>query len=134
MKTYYDLILDFLSKYRDKGEDFYTTKDIIEAYKGCLEYFEDCYQGILAEYDNDIWIREVIEDTLTNELFKGYSEHENFIAEVARIDEKFKQITIEINNIHSKYWWENRVLKKAGPLYAEDVKIFFGKEIEICNN
>lgn len=80
------------------------------------------YNDCLSEYDNDIWVRQQIEELLTEQKLQDFMELVEFKAAVSEIDERLKTLFIPgIKRTDTNLWWEQGVLKNGTGYYLEDV-------------
>lgn len=135
-RSFNEFFKEFATK-KGINNKYLTPFDMLTTYKGIVEHFKNNlypYNCILAEYDFDLLIRNDIQEFA--DYFVSISancvEYFNFLQCLGTIDSSFKEITFEIDEIPARNWWEKRILKRAGTLYAEEVKFYYGKEIEVC--
>lgn len=105
--------------------------ELLESYQFLLQQFQDSYDWNIEEYDNDIYIRDIIENAvLQNKELQGFEELNHFRSRVYDLDDKLKQMTFYFCRSPELPWWINRILKKAGSRYSEEVKRIYGFDLE----
>lgn len=105
--------------------------ELLVSYQFILDQFQDSYEWNIEEFDNDISIRSIIEvAVLQNEELQRFEELNHFRAKVYELDDKLKQKTFYFCRSPRLPWWMNRILKKAGSRYSEDVKRIYAIDLE----
>jgi hypothetical protein len=82
---------------------------------------KDGYDMSVYEFDNDMdSYRGPIEHLFSNKDLETFEEHRKLKLIVDKIDDKFKGLTIEVNDLSSRdTWWSRRILLKAGDEYFD---------------
>lgn len=131
------LIISFLFSLRDEGYDFYNIEEVLLAYKNWIKYLSNGgYSNTVDEFNFDMGFREDAIDPLINiiknNIVTATNSEKKFLLDLEELDKNFYEITIPAPRIIEDlpFWW-NRILKKAGRIYAEDVKLIFDIDIEI---
>ncbi|MGW4023944.1 hypothetical protein [Streptomyces sp. NPDC005009] len=116
------------SGYRETGTPF----RILEMWEEHVDDCRDGYGGTLYEYENELSVRRFLQAVLGDPVIRETPEIEWFAAEVARIDEKFREILDDGFELPSgSTWWERRIPRVAGEEMSRDVKEHFGIEMEV---
>jgi hypothetical protein len=64
----------------------------MEAWGNFVRICTEGYNDYIEEYDNDLFIRRVIEEILLNEKLKRYSQFSYFVNRIEQIDAQFKKL------------------------------------------
>lgn len=92
---------------------------------------EEGYFHNIYEYTNDLHVRSRIEVVLTDPRLQHAPRFDNFAAQVAQLDERFRSLLMPGVTIPGgEHWWEQGVLKQAGVEYANDVKTLYNIDIQ----
>ncbi len=111
------------------------SRDLPELITCWLGFVEDCEEGYswdVSEYNNEIHVRNELEEILTNPELMTFQEHSSFISTVQDIDRRFKRLLH--NHYHlsnNKEWWNRGVLSAAGEEYVEYFKNAYGFDINL---
>ncbi|MFD8599185.1 hypothetical protein ACFV1L_29685 [Kitasatospora sp. NPDC059646] len=96
---------------------------------------EDCQEGYSAtlfEYWNDLSVRGFLQTVIESLGAEGAPEAAWFIAEVAEIDLRFKNLIEGGFDISGRWgWWEQKIPRFSGENMARDVRDQFGFEMEV---
>lgn len=126
MNDYHSEFKLILKKLGFEDNAHYTHYGLLEGYEGLIESLSKEYDWNIEEFDNDIFIREVIEVILVSKSLKIYNEYDEFQNRIMELDQKLKEISYPYIRQHDKKWWENIILKNGGPTYNEDVFMNYG--------
>ncbi len=92
------------------------------------------YAYSIFDLDNDLTIRDLIQDLMEDRELMEYSEHIFFCSEIGKLDECLKNAFIEnYEREGSEKWWMKGILKQAGSEYSENVRHFYGVTIKKSN-
>lgn len=106
--------------------------DFMDLWQELVDRCSDGYMGTLGEFEHDIEIREDIEHILNANELKQFDDFVFFTNSISENDFRFRTMTktnAEVKSM-SKYWWENVLLKFAGPEYIKDVKTTYDIDID----
>jgi hypothetical protein len=108
---------------------------LIENWQETVESGKD-YHFTLFEWDDEISVRELIENILNNEQIKQLEYfYTDFNARVNKIDSEFRSITFDdFERPHCKNWWEKRILKGGEDEYKEHIKQFYSIDLDELNH
>lgn len=131
------IINNFLFSLREEGYDFYNIEDVLLEYKNLIKYLSNGgYSNSVNEFNFDMEFREdaiePIKIIIKNNIITATNSEKKFLQDLEELDKIFYEITMPAPRIIEDlpFWW-NRILKKAGQIYAEDVKLMYGIDIEI---
>lgn len=132
----YKVISDYLLDLREKhGYDYYTKEEMLHDYErhiNCLANGK--YDDYLVEYDSDWEFWQIIFDLIDILILNRLYDHESmkdFITRYRQANTLLLDNLIPVKEVPGLPWYSYSVLKKAGRLYAEDVKLHHGIDIEI---
>lgn len=114
---------------KEKDREILMPGDLIEKWDEFVEQCEEGYQLSLYDYDNEITIRDDIHDIISSKILQEFKEYKIFIEQVDFIDRRFKEVSIECDNIPGQTWWKRRILKYAGDQYVENVKAEWNMDV-----
>ncbi|MEU4618116.1 hypothetical protein [Streptomyces umbrinus] len=109
-----------------------------EALRSWEETVDECVDGYdldVSEYLNDLSIRDLLERVADDSSVRLLPEYSWFTAELARIDERFKEVLADGPLIRAKErrWWR-RSLPTAGRAdFVSDVKERYGVELMLVD-
>ncbi len=89
-------------------------------------FVDQCAEGYdwnIYEFDNELSVRDSIEEILNDPVFKQFYEFGGFVREVHDADERYRDL-LQPNvkrTSFSESWWHTGVLKSAGDEYCSDV-------------
>lgn len=139
-KEYNILFSKTLDKHKIKS--LKSPLDAIRVWKKFVDEISKDYDFIPLEFEHDLQnIRPSIELLLTDEILIKQNQHKNFITSIKELDAKFRTLTMENlawKHLKPRYWFEHRILKKAGSTYANFINSRFeqnhGVKVEIEKN
>lgn len=104
----------------------YNANQLLKAWEA---FVEECYEGyrwILAEYDNDVFPRTIIESVIESPDVPRDADYEKFRTAVDVIDAKLRAIQLEGSvRPNRQKWWDQLILRYGGPDYASDIETFY---------
>ena len=108
-------------------------EDIIIQWRDFVQDIEDGYNCVPPEFDHDLnLVRADIDFPLNSSDLQEFEDHKNFCSAIHDIDKKFLSLTNEIKFLPIEWnWWQRRVLKKAGPEYADFINIHWTEKYGI---
>ena len=100
------------------------------------DFITSCIEGYpysLFDYDLDIYMRGQIDFLIKSPDLQGFSEFRIFKTKIEEIDNQLMSITMDRPNKKqlSLSWWENRILKYAGPEYVKNILDIYDLKIEL---
>ncbi len=106
--------------------------DLITCWSAFVEECEEGYSWDVSEYNNEIRVRNELEQLLTNSELIQFQEHKLFEDAVQEIDNRFRRL------LHTNYqmsekqeWWMRGVLSAAGEEYVKYYKKAHGFDIDL---
>ncbi|ALI06683.1 MULTISPECIES: hypothetical protein [Pseudomonas] len=97
-------------------------------------FIEECQEGYdwdYSEYRNEIRVRGLIEELLSDPRISNADELAHLFSEVFRLDEKFKCLLQSgVSMLEGGHWWEQGVLIRAGDEYCHYMKSAYGIYVE----
>ena len=128
-EDYNTLFFDCMRKH--SIEFLKSPSNTIELWKEFVDEISEDYDFIHVEFEHDLQnIRPQIELLLSDKALNRQNEHKRFISSIKELDDEFIVLTMENpawKQLERRYWFENRVLKKAGPNYARFINDHFEK-------
>ena len=131
----YKVISDYLSDLRVQGFGYYTKEEMLEDYINHINrlvntiYFES-----MDDYDADWAYWDIIFDLEiiinANQLFDKPS-MQDFMNKYKQANDLLLENLIPVKIAPGLPWYSYSVLKKAGKIYADDVKLVYGIDIQI---
>jgi len=93
------------------------------------------YAYTIFELDDQLHVRKIIEDLLQDEVLKRSSSHGIFEHSILEADRQLKAFFIPgFKRPNTQYWWEQGLLKEAGPQYVENAGVFYGVAVKNCEH
>lgn len=106
--------------------------ELLDTWKQFVAECKSGYEMSIYEYDNDLSVRDKIEEIISAKQVKGYQEYYDFSKKVDFIDNLFKKLLSPNVKRDNKYtWWQQGILVKAGEEYARDINDLFHFQINI---
>lgn len=126
---------EYLNHLCKQGLDYYSKEEILDDYQALVFSLKNKpYNGIVSELDFDMeicYLTEDIKNIITKNKLENFNSNEEFLKRLLVINNLFDDITFLIKSTPGLPWWYYRILKKAGSIYANDVKQLFGIDIEV---
>jgi hypothetical protein len=125
---------NYLSLFHVKTSKHFFPNDLVKRWESILKEIIEGYNYVEPELDHDLFIRDVIEKLITDNELDKYSEHQIFKTQIFSVDEKIKELVFPNPKHEGKEninWWQIIILKKGGPVYAEDIKTLYNIDIKI---
>jgi len=108
--------------------------DMAGGWKGFVAQCEEGYSDNIYEFRNDLSVRNLIEEILGSPDLAEFQHQFQWIrAEVDTIDERYRQILLEVDVEPGKPWWEARIPRLAGEELAADFLSRYGVSVEVVN-
>lgn len=112
---------DAVAQRRRRGP--YTPTGILGVWEQLVEVVEAGYEDNVYEYDNDLAIRDLIEQLLQLPVLAEFSESGWFREGVAALDDRMRsELTTEPIRLPGRQWWRSHLPVKAGVELADDLK------------
>lgn len=119
---------DAVAQRRRRGP--YTPTGIVGAWEQLVEMVEAGYQDNVYEYDNDLAIRDLIEELLQLPALAGFPEFGWFSESVAALDNRMRSgLSAEPIRLPDHRWWRSHLPVKAGAELAGDLKGAYGYQV-----
>ena len=115
------------------GAKEYNLSVLLSEWTSFVSQCEQGYQFDISEYDNDVSIRDKIEEVINNEELYSPQDVQRFADAVHMLDEQLRALFID--NVYRPFtsgtWWEASILKFAGQEYSEDMLNLY--KIDVVN-
>ncbi|MBI5610857.1 MAG: hypothetical protein HY902_18405 [Deltaproteobacteria bacterium] len=104
---------------------------LIESWEAFVEECATGYSFDIAEYRNELRVRNEIEVLVSSERLRRYKDHDSFVAIVRAIDERFKALGHATWHFATaSTWWERVVPVRAGHDFASYCLQVYGFRIK----
>jgi len=105
----------------------------IDAWRSFVLDCEDGYQWSIYEYENELGVRDVIDQVLSASELTEYPELPIFAGTVAEIDERFASLLRTGPTLprESAVWWHAGLPGHAGPDLVADAKAQYGVQLRL---
>ncbi len=96
-------------------------EELLVKWDNFVNDLKEGYDMSVYEFDNDMDShRGPIEYLISSRDLENFKEHKGLKLIVDKIDEKFKELTIEVNDLSNRdRWWSRRILLKADDEYFD---------------
>lgn len=107
-----------------------TPTGIVGAWEQLVEIVEAGYEDNVYEYDNDLAIRDLIEELLHLPVLAAFPEFGWFNDSVAALDERMRSgLSAEPVRLPGGRWWRSHLPVRAGAELADDLKRAYGYQV-----
>jgi hypothetical protein len=108
----------------------HTPTGIASAWEQLVEMVEAGYEDNVYEYDNDLAIRDLIEELLHLPALAEYPEFGWFRDRVAALDDRMRSgLSAEPVRLPGGHWWRSHLPVRGGPELADDLKRAYGYQV-----
>ncbi len=105
---------------------------LVTQWREFVKWCEDGYQWDISEYNNEISVRDKLEQLLMSQKLQSFNELQQLKITVEEIDQDFKKLLKDdVKLINQNTWWKQGILKKAGGPYATYFQNAYDIEVEI---
>lgn len=113
-----------------RGRGPYTPAGIVGAWEQLVEMVEAGYEDNVYEYDNDLAIRDLIEELVQLPALAEFPEFGWFRESVAALDDRMRSgLSAEPIRLPGHRWWRSHLPVKAGAELADDLKRAYGYQV-----
>jgi hypothetical protein len=112
---------EYSDEYALKFGDFVESKigkrlfanDLLKFWDDTVQQLESGWEDYYIEFDNDIFLRSIIETCIRSSELNALSEHKQFVTFISQLDSGFISGTQEHFWSISLEWWNKRLPKKV---------------------
>lgn len=110
-------------------------EDCIGQWRAFLEELEKGYDDCEPELEFDFISRHLIQQLIDDPDLNKFKDHKLFIAEIETIDDQIRELIYPNPKYIDKYnadeWWHFALLRKGRKKYVDDIKHYYGIDIEL---
>ena len=104
---------------------------LLEGWEGFIEDVETSFGMGIDEFDNDLSIRDLIEDVLIDETLREFEDYAIFAERVKELVTRFVTLLSTAQSRPGTTWWDRGVPQYAREELAEDFLSLHGIEVEV---
>ena len=106
---------------------------LIEKWRFFIEDCDRCYAWDISEYNNEIRVRDELENFLRSQTFTQFEGRVEFLQELFLLDGRLQDLFLPNSVLRNRdTWWKQGVLARAGEPYRDYMFKVYGFNVQLC--